>query len=140
MTEQPDSLLRKRWTSAVHTELNAPDTYQKVAVLIIRWHEAVHNDPQTKDEAEELESLFRDGFHYEIRSLVLDNSKRPQVLLDAAIAQSVADYDGPYRSHLLVVYYTGHGLLRAPDYDNLLIAGDLDAEEEEPYPPEAKWT
>lgn len=45
-------------------------------------------------------------------------------MLNAAIAKFVEDNDGPHRSNLLVVYYSGHGISKMKDEEEtLFIAG-----------------
>jgi len=49
-------------------------------------------------------------------------------VLNAAVARFVKDHDGPHRSHLLVVYYSGHGISKMKDgEETLFIAGYVDA-------------
>lgn len=56
----------------------------------------------------ELESLFRDRFHYQTKTIELNVRKRPQLQLDNHISNFLLEHDGPHS--LLIVYYTGHGL------------------------------
>lgn len=48
--ESQDGVMRKHWEKVMCRELGAPDTYQKVAVLIIRWEDSLDADLKTKDE------------------------------------------------------------------------------------------
>lgn len=74
----------------------------------------------------ELRTLLETRLNYECRVEVLNNDKKPQNQLNSAIASFVAEHDGHPRSHLLIVYYTGHGFLRpvkGADTHELVIAG-----------------
>lgn len=42
--------LRKQWDKAVRNELEEPDGYTRVAVLIIRWDDSLDTDLKTKGE------------------------------------------------------------------------------------------
>lgn len=64
--------------------------------------------------------MFKQRFGFTIASEVqLNTSKKPQGALNHAITELVANHDGPNK--LLIVYYTGHGMLVGP-------AGDQDLE------------
>lgn len=72
-------------------------------------------------QVEELNKLFKGNFHFHSTVLRLDTTSRPQQQLNCAIAELVRHWDGPSRTHLLIVYYSGHGIGR-PDGD-LELAG-----------------
>lgn len=56
--------------------------------------------------------------------MTLDNvKKRPQAILDNAVANFIFENDGPHRSHLLILYYTGHGY--ATGSNELMLAGSV---------------
>ena len=50
------------------------------------------------------------GFKFEEVQLRTSNAKKPQQDLNAAIANHVRKYDSP--NSLLIIYYTGRGVLR----------------------------
>jgi hypothetical protein len=52
-----------------------------------------------------------------------DRPKSPQLQLDKAIMDFVFDFDGPHRSHLLIVYYTGHGFVHQNRIQDLIFSG-----------------
>jgi hypothetical protein len=51
--------------------------------------------------------VFDDRFVYSTEVLELNVSKKPQLQLNAAIVNFIAEHDGPNK--LMIVYYTGHG-------------------------------
>ena len=60
----------------------------------------------------ELENVFRDRYGFSTTRAVLDcKRKKPQAQLRQAISNFIYDYDGPHRTTLLIVYYSGHGHL-----------------------------
>ena len=56
--------------------------------------------------------VFKDCYGFETKDLQLNDQKRPQHQLSSAIANFVYDYDGPFISNLLIVYYAGHATTR----------------------------
>ncbi|KAB2105636.1 hypothetical protein AG0111_0g6241 [Alternaria gaisen] len=97
------------WAEAIAKNMDIADGYTKVAVLLIKW--ADHLDElRTADEAQELESLFRDRFHYQTKTVELNIRKKPQHQLDNHISQFICEHDGT--QSLLIVYYTGHGIFQ----------------------------
>lgn len=46
VVETQNALMRQHWNKAMHKELGSPDRYQSVAVLIVRWVEALDKDLQ----------------------------------------------------------------------------------------------
>ena len=60
----------------------------------------------------ELKELFECDFGFEFEEVRLQTStaKKPQLDINAAIANHVRKYDSP--NNLLIIYYTGHGFLR----------------------------
>lgn len=62
----------------------------------------------------ELHELFQNDFNYESRVVTLDDRTRPQHQLNSEIADFVRKHDGPHRSNLLILYYSGHGYVRDP--------------------------
>lgn len=46
VVETQNALMRQHWNKAMHKELGTPDRYQNVAVLIVRWVEALDTDLQ----------------------------------------------------------------------------------------------
>ena len=76
--------------------------------------------------AQELDTLLREQYNYHSKIVELDNQdRRPQLQLDKAITDFVFENDGPHRSHLLLVYYTGHGFSKtlANGQEELIVSG-----------------
>lgn len=94
------------WEEAYAKHMNTPEGYAEVAVLLVRWEDEI-DDMRTGKEAEELEVLFREHFHYQTQIVKIGVRGRPQHQLDLHISQFIYDHDGPH--NLLIVYYTGHG-------------------------------
>ena len=73
---------------------------------------------------DELDKLFRNEFGFKSRVVTLDTEKRPQAMLDNAITGFILENDGHHRSHLLIVYYTGHGYAKVVNgSEELIVAG-----------------
>nr|OQO30846.1 hypothetical protein B0A51_01346 [Rachicladosporium sp. CCFEE 5018] len=62
-------------------------------------------------ETKALKELFSDQFRYTVVPLVLGGDKETtaQAQLDFGVRKFVKSYDCPHGSHLLIVYYSGHG-------------------------------
>lgn len=69
----------------------------------------------------ELGDLFTDRFGFDSKILTLNDSKKPQIQLNRGITNFVYEHDGSCRTHLLIVYYTGHGV--CADEEGLDITG-----------------
>ncbi|CAO2652883.1 Nn.00g022940.m01.CDS01 [Neocucurbitaria sp. VM-36] len=105
---------RQAWfQNAVNERLNNPTGYQKVAVLVVRWHDEIDGFSKGhNEEIKKLKNLFSDRFRYEYKEVKLETKKKPQNTLNLAIMQHIEEHDGP--NNLLIVYYTGHGRLEGP--------------------------
>ncbi|KAF1844078.1 uncharacterized protein K460DRAFT_290302 [Cucurbitaria berberidis CBS 394.84] len=95
------------WDEAIARNMNLPDGYSKVAVLLIKWAEEL-DELKTAQEAQELDTLFRDRFHYDTKTIELNVRSKPQHQLNSHVSDFVRDHDGPH--NLLIIYYTGHGV------------------------------
>ncbi|ORY00886.1 hypothetical protein BCR34DRAFT_592437 [Clohesyomyces aquaticus] len=95
------------WDESIARHMNLPDGYKEVAVLIIKWADQL-DELKTSKEAQELEDIFRDRFHYHTKTVELDVSSKPQHQIAEHLASFVRRHDGP--NNLLIVYYTGHGV------------------------------
>lgn len=125
--------------NAMKETLNLPSGYVKVAVLVIRWEDDDDSDGYKAGHDTEvyvlliisggmmlilyaqiadLRCLLEDGFGFEFREKRLKTSKKPQNALNAAITQHVDEFDDPHG--LLIIYYTGHGVLHGPQGDQQL--------------------
>lgn len=67
-----------------------------------------------------LKRVFGERFHFDVSSEVrLGTAKKPQHILNKAIADHIVAFDGP--NSLLIIYYTGHSsLLRVGDGEQRL--------------------
>ena len=122
--------MRQQWNAVVAKEFNVPKYYQCVAVLMIHWADWLDPDlhcgdevcrltPESHDDVlifsqtAELESVFGDKFGFTTRRVILHcRDKHPQSQVNLAVAKFLSDYDGSHRTTLLIVYYSGHGLVR----------------------------
>ncbi|KAF2466508.1 uncharacterized protein BDR25DRAFT_317532 [Lindgomyces ingoldianus] len=97
------------WDEAIAKNMNLPDGYQKVAVLLIKWADQL-DELKTRDEALELDAVFRKEFHFHTEIVELNVSSKPQHQMNRHLSAFVEKHDGP--NNLLIVYYTGHGVYR----------------------------
>ena len=116
----------------MHEQYQVSDRYSHVAALIVRWDDELDKDLNCKHEVlvikllqferpeltckylqvKELNDLFNDDFNFTSKVLKLDTRSRPQQQLNHAIGELALNHDGPCQSHLLIVYYSGHGIGR----------------------------
>ncbi|KAH7095572.1 hypothetical protein FB567DRAFT_32882 [Paraphoma chrysanthemicola] len=97
------------WNNEMKKHMNQPDGYAKVAVLLIKWADEL-DELKTKNEAAELDALFRERFNYLTQTVELNVRKKPQHQLNSHISDFIRDHDGPH--NLLIIYYTGHGVFK----------------------------
>lgn len=74
----------------------------------------------------ELEELFKSKFGFTTKKAGLDcEYQKPQNQLHLEIMKFMAEHDGPHRTNLLIVYYSGHGYLQTDEseQDQLYISG-----------------
>ncbi|EUC30454.1 hypothetical protein COCCADRAFT_39314 [Bipolaris zeicola 26-R-13] len=95
------------WAEAIARNMDLPEGYSHVAVLIIKWADDL-DELKTGEEARELGALFRDRFNYATSIVELNVVKKPQHQLDSYVSDFICNNDGP--DNLLIVYYTGHGV------------------------------
>lgn len=69
----------------------------------------------TTRKANELESLFKNRFHYETNIVELDiaGATQPNTQLSEHLSSFIRIHDGP--NNLLIIYYSGFGVLRRDD-------------------------
>ncbi|KAJ4299206.1 hypothetical protein N0V90_004450 [Kalmusia sp. IMI 367209] len=108
-TEQELAAEMQSWWDGYIFRNVRPDGYLKVAVLLIKWADKL-DDLGTREEVEELEGVFRERFNFRTQIVELDGSSKPQYQLNRSLSTFVEEYDGP--NNLLIVYYSGHGILR----------------------------
>ncbi|KAK1066416.1 hypothetical protein LTR74_007138 [Friedmanniomyces endolithicus] len=125
-------------------EDSSRDHYTNVAVLMIHWIGSLDEDLKAYTEVTPLATIFRDVCGYETKIVQLDDKgSPPQLQLDKTIADFVQEHDGRSRSHLLIVYYTGHGYVWRDRPNELIVSGTATAETnstEGTFPPNANWT
>lgn len=111
---QQDAAQQKRgaemqmwWDEAIARNMNLPDGYAQVAVLLVKWEDAL-DELETRAEAEELAAVFRDRFHFVTETVELNVASKPQQQMRTYMSAFIEKHDGPH--NLLIVYYTGHGV------------------------------
>jgi len=105
---EPSAETQKNWwAEAIAENMDLADGYTKVAVLLIKWEDGL-DELMTGGEAKELETLFRDRFYYQTKTVELNVREKPQHQLNKHISQFICEHDGA--QSLLIVYYTGHGV------------------------------
>ncbi|KAF1939946.1 hypothetical protein EJ02DRAFT_407390 [Clathrospora elynae] len=105
-----DQSAKRGWfEGAVKKTLNIPSGYVKVAVLVLRWHEDI-DDYAAGHTTERLKDLFSGRLGYSYKEVKLGTQKNPQNTLRTAISNHIDEHDGP--NNLLIVFYTGHGLVQ----------------------------
>ncbi|KAF2129890.1 hypothetical protein P153DRAFT_366394 [Dothidotthia symphoricarpi CBS 119687] len=97
------------WDEAIAKNMNLPDGYSKVSVLLIKWTFDL-DELQTEKEVEELDDVFRNVYHFDTETVELNVKSKPQHQLNRHISEFIENHDGPH--NLLIVYYTGHGQYR----------------------------
>ncbi|EON62310.1 hypothetical protein W97_01531 [Coniosporium apollinis CBS 100218] len=101
------SRVQNVWDSAVNKSMKVPDTYEDVAVLIIKWDEKL-DELKCGPEVKELDALFQERFRYQTQILNLGDSElKPQKQLNRDVSHFIAEHDGP--NNLIIIFYTGHG-------------------------------
>ncbi|KAL5375336.1 hypothetical protein DPSP01_011246 [Paraphaeosphaeria sporulosa] len=95
------------WDEAIVRNMDLPDGYAKVAVLLVKWEDEL-DELKTRAEAEELSAVFRDRFHFVTETVELNVSSKPQQQMRTYMSAFIQKHDGPH--NLLIVYYTGHGM------------------------------
>lgn len=68
------------------------------------------NKTLTAEQAQEIETLFRERFHYHTETVELNVKSKAQLQLNSRVSSFAAEHNGP--NNLLVIYYTGHGVYR----------------------------
>lgn len=103
--EKSAAEMQNWWDAAMVKNFNA-HSYEKVAVLIVKWSDRI-DDLKLSSETQELSDLFQNDFNYHVTTVELDDGKRhPQHQLKSHLTDFVAEHNG--LNSLLIVYYTGH--------------------------------
>lgn len=79
--------------------------YNKASVMVVYWKEDDFQ-PSCADESQKVVSLFRDDFHYEVKTFAIP-MENSQNHLTHAVSGFMLNYD--HRGNLIVLYYSGHG-------------------------------
>ncbi|KAF2106421.1 hypothetical protein BDV96DRAFT_507959 [Lophiotrema nucula] len=119
---------------AIARNMNLPDGYLKVSVLIIKWADEL-DELKTRAEVEELEAVFSSQFHYYVRTVELDVSHKPQLRINTFLSEFIEENDGP--NNLMIVYYTGHGVYMEHD-QYLQLMGSTNLLSKRGFSPDAK--
>ncbi|KAI7341746.1 hypothetical protein KC354_g16905 [Hortaea werneckii] len=107
--EGESSRMESVWRREMCHQFKIADRYSHVAAVIIHWADDLEKDLHCANEVAELDQLFRDDFNFCSRVVVLNVDSKPQAQLNSAIGNLILEHDGPSHSHLLIVYYSGHG-------------------------------
>jgi hypothetical protein len=75
-------------------------------------------------QAEELDAVFRERFHFVTETVELNVATKPQQQMYKYMSTFVEKHDGPHT--LLIVYYTGHGVYRE-DHKYLELTASLNS-------------
>ncbi|KAI6866204.1 hypothetical protein KC338_g4791 [Hortaea werneckii] len=107
--EGESSRMESVWRREMCHQFKIADRYSHVAAVIIHWADELDKELHCADEVAELDRFFRDDFNFSSRVVVLNIDSKPQAQLNWAINNLILEHDGPSHSHLLIVYYSGHG-------------------------------
>ncbi|RMX73600.1 hypothetical protein D0869_13440 [Hortaea werneckii] len=107
--EGESSRMESVWRREMCHQFKIADRYSHVAAVIIHWADDLEKDLHCANEVAELDQFFRDDFNFSSRVVVLNINSKPQAQLNSAIGSLILEHDGPSHSHLLIVYYSGHG-------------------------------
>ncbi|KAF2839379.1 hypothetical protein M501DRAFT_1016460 [Patellaria atrata CBS 101060] len=140
VTEEENSKMQISWNTAMCAEMKIPLGYQEVAVLIIKWADAI-DELECSKEVKELKELFEAKFHYSIEVIELNTDTpraRPQLQLEKGLINFVDAHNGPH--NLLIVYYTGHGSFTYKTEElKLHASSDIDEIPVDAHPAFAVW-
>ncbi|KAK5725160.1 hypothetical protein LTR17_013196 [Elasticomyces elasticus] len=124
MTENLSTRVKSIWNNVMSDKLGAPAHYTDIAVLILHWAASLDEDLNTHTEVTPLANILGQSFGFTVEVVELDNKLRePQLQLDEAVDDFVRRHDGHTDSHLLIVYYTGHGVVQRNQPQALIISG-----------------
>jgi len=132
------AVMQSWWDEAIVRNMDLPDGYISVAVLLIKWDaeldelktgEEVERNPTfsfpprlTMQQAKELEAIFKNRFRFVTETVELNVSSKPQHQINRHLSAFIEKHDGP--NNLLIVYYTGHGVYRE-DHKHLELTASL---------------
>ncbi|KAJ4292411.1 hypothetical protein N0V90_009073 [Kalmusia sp. IMI 367209] len=66
--------LQEHWDKSIAKNMNLPDGYHNVHVLIIKWHDDI-DQLKVRSEVDDLTSVFEQIFEYEVTEINLEESK-----------------------------------------------------------------
>lgn len=104
-----DANLKAIWDEEMKDFEPTGKPHRTTAVLMISWAEEA-SDLNTTKEVDELETIFRDVFNYEVIKREINGGPRamlPGVQVTKHLIELVEKYDRD--STLLIIYYAGHG-------------------------------
>ncbi|KAF2847098.1 hypothetical protein T440DRAFT_557795 [Plenodomus tracheiphilus IPT5] len=112
--KQVQSTRRSLFDNAVKKALNTTIDYAKVAVLVLKWDEDVDEFANGHtEEIVQLRELFETRLGYKYKETRLGKKGSPQLALNAAISSHISKNSGPNK--LLIIMYTGHGILEGQE-------------------------
>ncbi|KZM21040.1 uncharacterized protein EKO05_0011167 [Ascochyta rabiei] len=130
--ERKQETQRQAWfENAIKKELKIPNSYVQVAPLIIRWDPEIddYRDGHNK-EIEDLNRVFaRFGFSSSTELRLNPKVRKPQFALNSAISEHISAHDG--QNKLMIIYYTGHGILDSSDGEKRLLLAARRNEDEQ---------
>ncbi|KAF2278298.1 uncharacterized protein EI97DRAFT_355512, partial [Westerdykella ornata] len=133
-TQEKAAEMQVWWEESIARYMGLNDGYENVAVLLIKWDDGL-DELKTREETEELRSLFAGGFHYHCEVVELNVLTKPQHQMNRYLSTFVDKHDGP--NNLMIVYYTGHGVYRE-DLKYLELTASVDPSQRRGFKNEAR--
>ena len=106
VSEEENAKMQVCWNRAMCQEMQIPEGYQNISVLIIKWAKEI-DQLDSAHEVEQVRQVFSVDFNYPTKVIELNNTTRPQLQLDREVINFVSEFNGLH--NLLIVYYSGHG-------------------------------
>jgi hypothetical protein len=101
-----DATLRNVFENTMRDLGTIGKPHRKTAVLMVSWA-AELDDLNTAQEVNDLESVFKEDFHYTVVKEQLAGEKPPGQQFSKFLTDFLWNYDS--ESTLLIIYYAGHG-------------------------------
>ncbi|ORX96605.1 hypothetical protein BCR34DRAFT_578572 [Clohesyomyces aquaticus] len=104
--DQDATRLQETWDKSIAEHMDLPNGYHNVHILTIQWKNEI-DQLHVKEEVDELTTVFKDIFNYDVTRVELGAEKSEQQL-DKEISDWIYKYDNS--NNLLILYYAGHGI------------------------------
>lgn len=98
----------------------------KVMARLIRWNDDIDIDLASRNEVDQLDSLFNSRYGYDSSMPELNSETPPREQISTALARVLRKYDTLDGRHLLIIHYSGHGKATQPAGLELPAAMELD--------------